>query len=170
LDSISEFRVLTNNFDPEYGNYNGGIVNVVTKSGSDQSHGNVFEFLRNTALDARNYFAPERAVFRQNQFGGTIGGPIKKQKAFFFGDYKGTRTTQGVDTGLIPVPTSLQRAGDFSADPSDLTGTVNGNYWAGLLSQRLGYPVTAGEPYYRSGCTSSSQCVLPNAIIPQRAR
>src|SRR5215510_12315869 len=169
LDSISEFRVLTNNFDPEYGNYNGGIVNVVTKSGSDQFHGNAFEFLRNTALDARNYFAPERAAFRQNQFGATIGGPIKKQKAFFFGDYQGTRTTQGVDTGLIPVPTSLQRAGDFSADPSDLTGKVNGNYWAGLLSQRLGYPVTAGEPYYRSGCTSPSQCVLPNAVIPQRA-
>src|SRR5262249_60926081 len=93
LDSIEEFRLLTNNFDPEYGNYNGGIVNVVTKSGSDQFHGNAFEFLRNTALDARNYFAPERAAFRQNQFGGTIGGPIKKQKAFFFGDYQGTRTT-----------------------------------------------------------------------------
>jgi outer membrane receptor for ferrienterochelin and colicin len=64
LDSISEFRVLTNNFDAEYGNYNGGIVNVVTKSSSDKFHGNAFEFLRNPSLDARNFFAPERAVFR----------------------------------------------------------------------------------------------------------
>jgi hypothetical protein len=169
LDSISEFRVLTNNFDPEYGNYNGGIINVVTKSGSDQFHGNAFEFLRNTSLDARNFFAPERAAFRQNQFGGTLGGPIKKQQVFFFGDYQGTRTTQGIDTGLIPVPTFAQRTGDFSGDTSDLKGAVNGNYWAGVLSQRLGYPVRAGEPYYTPGCASSAQCVLPNALIPQKA-
>src|SRR5262249_30638359 len=73
LDSIHEFRVLTNNFDAEYGNYAGGIVNVVTKSGANQVHGSGFEFLRNTALDARNFFSPERGFFRQNQFGGTIG-------------------------------------------------------------------------------------------------
>src|SRR6201999_2900114 len=82
LDSIQEFRVLTNNFDPEYGNYNGGMVNVVTKSGSDQFHGDAFEFLRNTDLDARNYFDHARGVFRQNQFGGTLGGPIRKSKLF----------------------------------------------------------------------------------------
>ena len=69
LDSIEEFRLLTNNFDPEYGNYNGGIVNVVTRSGSDRLHGSGFEFLRNTRLDARNYFSPERAAFSQNQPG-----------------------------------------------------------------------------------------------------
>ena len=71
LDSIAEFRVLTNNFDPEYGNYNGGMINVVTKSGSNAFHGGGFEFLRNTALDAKNYFDATRGVFRQNQFGGT---------------------------------------------------------------------------------------------------
>ncbi len=168
LDSILEFRVLTNNFDAEYGNYNGGIINVVTKSGSDQFHGNLFEFLRNTSLDARNFFASERAAFRQNQFGGTIGGPIRKQKIFFFGDYQGTRTTQGVDTGLIPVPTFQQRAGDFSDAVSDLTGSVNGSYWANLLSQKLGYTVSPGERYYTAGCTSSAQCVFPNAVIPAR--
>ena len=96
LDSIEEFRLLTTNFDPEYGNYNGGMVNVVTKSGSDSFHGNGFEFLRNTVLDAKNYFADTRGVFRQNQFGGTVGGPIKRQKLFFFADYQGTRTEQGV--------------------------------------------------------------------------
>jgi hypothetical protein len=109
LDSIEEFRLLTNNFDPEYGNYNGGIVNVVTKSGSDRLHGNLFEFFRNTHLDARNYFSPERAAFEQNQPGGTVGGPIKKGKIFFFGDYQATRTTQGIETGNIPVPSLAER-------------------------------------------------------------
>jgi outer membrane receptor for ferrienterochelin and colicin len=76
LDSIEEFRVLTNKFDPQYGNYNGGIVNVITKSGSDLFHGGAFEFFRNTALDARNYFSPERAAFNLNQPGGTLGGRL----------------------------------------------------------------------------------------------
>jgi hypothetical protein len=168
LDSISEFRVLTNNFDPEYGNYNGGMINVVTKSGSSSFHGNAFEFLRNTALDARNFFASERAIFRQNQFGGTLGGPIIKQKIFFFGDYEGTRTKQGVDTGLIPVPSDAQRAGNFSDIASALTGTVNGSFWANQLSTKLGYAVTPGEQYYTTGCTTTSQCVFPNAVIPSK--
>src|SRR4029078_10422591 len=113
LDSIAEFRILTNNFDAEYGNYSGGIVNVVTKSGGNQLHGNAFEFLRNTSLDARNFFSPERSFYRQNQFGGTIGGPIRQNKVFYFGDYQGTRTNQGVDTGLIPVPSVANRSGNF---------------------------------------------------------
>ena len=87
LDSIVQFRVLTNNFDPEYGNYNGGMVTVVTKSGSDAFHGSAFEFFRNTALDARGYFDPTRSAFEQNQFGGTIGGPVRHDKIFFFTDY-----------------------------------------------------------------------------------
>jgi hypothetical protein len=169
LDSISEFRVLTNNFDPEYGNYNGGMINVITKSGADAFHGNAFEFLRNTALDARNFFAPTRADFRQNQFGGTLGGPIRKQQIFFFGDYQGTRTTEGVDSGLISVPTDQQRAGNLNDIARDLTGNVNGNFWANQLSQKLGYAVSAGEPYYRPGCVTTAQCVFPNALIPTRA-
>ncbi len=104
LDSIAEFRILTNNFDAEYGEFSGGQINVVTKSGTNAFHGDVFEFLRNTDLDARNYFSPTRGAFDQNQFGGTFGGPIRKNKIFFFGDYQGTRSTQGVDTGQIPVP------------------------------------------------------------------
>jgi hypothetical protein len=169
LDSIEEFRVLTNNFDPQYGNYNGGIVNVVTKSGSDQFHGDAFEFFRNTALDARNYFSPERARFEQNQPGGTIGGPLKRGKLFFFADYQATRTTQGVETGLIPVPSMAERAGNFAGVADSLTGTVNGQYWANLLSGKLGYPVSPGERYYMPGCTSPSQCVFPNAVIAAQA-
>jgi outer membrane receptor for ferrienterochelin and colicin len=104
LDSIAEFRILTSNFDAEYGEHSGGQINVVTKSGSNEFHGDGFEFLRNTNLDARNYFSPMRGAFDQNQFGGTFGGPIRKNRIFFFADYQGTRLTQGVDTGQIPVP------------------------------------------------------------------
>ncbi len=169
LDSIREFRVLTSNFDAEYGNFSGGQVLVTTKSGTNELHGSGFEFLRNTALDARSFFAADRAQFDRNQFGGTIGGPIRKDRVFFFADYQGARMTQGVDTGLISVPSLANRSGDFSANANALSGTVNGQYWAGLLSQRLGYGVSPGEPYYTPGCASSGQCVFPNARIPQRA-
>jgi hypothetical protein len=169
LDSIAEFRVLTNNFDAEYGNHNGGVVNVVTKSGANALHGTAFEFLRNTALDARNFFSPERSFYRQNQYGGTLGGPIKKNKIFFFADYQGTRTSQGIDTGLISVPSLADRSGNLMDQAASLTGSVGGPYFANLLSQKLGYAVSANEPYYTPGCTSSAQCVFPNAIIPQQA-
>ncbi len=154
LDSIEEFRVLTNNFDPEYGNYNGGVVTVVSKAGNSQFHGSAFEFFRDTALDARGYFDPTRSAYKQNQFGGTIGGPIRKDKIFFFTDYQATRTTQGISTGNISVPTLAQRGGAFD----DLTGSVSGPYLASLLTQKLGYIVSSGEPYTQ---------VFPNGIIPQ---
>jgi hypothetical protein len=169
LDSISEFRVLTSNFDAEYGNYSGGLVTVVTKSGSNSIHGSAFEFLRNTDLDARGFFDPTRAPFIQNQFGGTLGGPVKKDKIFFFADYQGTRNIQGIETGLLPVPSLADRTGDLSDLASSLTGTVQGAYMASLLTQRLGYAVSNGEPFYTPGCGSSSQCVLPNAVIPESA-
>ena len=160
LDSVDEFRVLTNNFDPEYGNYNGGMVTVITKSGSDAFHGNAFEFMRNTALDARGYFDASREPFRQNQFGGTLGGPVKHQKVYFFGDYQGTRTNEGVETGLISVPSIQDRSGDLSDVAGSLTGKVSGSYIANLLSAKLHYGVTAGEPYSQ---------VFPNAVIPTSA-
>src|SRR6516162_7878077 len=169
LDSIGEFRVLTNNFDPEYGNYDGGMVTVVTRSGADQFHGDAFEFLRNTVLDARGYFDPNRPNFQQNQFGGTLGGPIKHQTVYFFADYQGTRTNEGVATGLISVPSLEDRAGNLSDIASSLAGTVSGAYLANLLTQKLSYPVSAGEPYHKTRCTTSSSCVFPSAVIPQRA-
>ena len=122
LDSIQEFRVLTNNFDPEYGNYNGGMINVITKSGNDAFHGTAFEFLRNTDLDAKNYFDATRGLFRQNQFGGTVGGPIKKQKFFFFTDYQGTRTVEGITSPASQVLSGQERSGNFSDAESTLTG------------------------------------------------
>ena len=169
LDAIAEFRIVTSNFDAEYGEFSGGQISVVTKSGSNEFHGNAFEFLRNTDLDARNYFSPTRGAFRQNQFGGTIGGPIRHDKAFFFADYQGTRQTQGIDTGNISVPSNADRTGNLSDLAANLTGTVSGPYFAGLLAQELGYSVVPGEPYYVPGCANPAQCVFPNAIIPQRA-
>lgn len=169
LDSIAEFRVLTSNFDAEYGNYSGGLISVVTKSGANQLHGSAFEFLRNTDLDARGFFDPSRAPFIQNQFGGTIGGPIKNDKIFFFADYQSTRNIQGIESGLLPVPSLADRTGNLSDLASALTGTVQGSYAASLLAQRLGYAVSTGEAYYTPGCNNPAQCVFPNAVIPQRA-
>jgi hypothetical protein len=176
LDSIAEFRIITNNFNAEYGNFSGGQVNVVTKSGTNKFSGNIFEFLRNTDLDAKNYYSTQRGVFIQNQFGGTFGGPIKKDKVFFFADYQGTRQIVG-QTQNFPVPSLSDRTGDLSDESTAFSGsgsggtasTVNGAYWASVLSQRLGYAVSQGEPYYTDGCSSNSACVFPNAVIPQSA-
>ncbi len=169
LDAIDEFRIITSNFDAEYGEFSGGQINVITKSGSNGFHGNAFEFLRNTDLDARNYFSPTRGAFRQNQFGGTFGGPIRRDRIFFFTDYQGTRQTQGIDTGTISVPSNADRLGNLSDLSSNLTGVVGGPYFANLLTQKLGYGVTPGESYYVPGCANSTQCVFPNAVIPQTA-
>ncbi len=178
LDAIAEFRVVTSNFDAEYGEFSGGQVSVVTKSGSNGLHGSAFNFLRNTDVDARNYFSPTRGVYQQNQFGGTLGGPIRHDKVFYFVDYQGTRQAQGIDTGEISVPSAADRTGNLS-DMVDsngnslLTGAVGGPYFASLLTQKLGYTVTQGEPYYFNGCSPSDahagQCVFANAQIPQSA-
>ena len=156
LDSIDSFRVLTSNFDAEYGNSSGGQVLVTTKSGGDKIHGTVFEFLRNTSLDARNYFSADRAAYRQNQYGATVGGPSRWKSLHWFADYQGTRLTEGIDTGDIAVPSLAERTGDFTQVP--LTGSVNGDYWAAQLSAKLGRTVTAGEPYTQ---------VFPTGQIPQ---
>ncbi|HUB52714.1 MAG TPA: TonB-dependent receptor, partial [Terracidiphilus sp.] len=174
LDAIAEFRIVTGNFDAEYGEYSGGQISVVTKRGSNQFHGSAFEFLRNTDVDARNYFSPTRGVFQQNQFGGTIGGPISHDKLFYFADYQGTRQNQGIDTGNIAVPSNADRTGNLfdmgnSAAGNLLTGAVSGPYLASLLANKLDYAVAAGEPYYTPGCTQASQCVFPNAVIPKSA-
>ena len=169
LDSIQQFRVLTNNFDSEYGNYNGGMINVVTKSGSNALHGDAFEFLRNTDLDARNYFDAARGLFRQNQFGGVVGGAIRKNKLFFFVDYQGTRTVEGITSPETSVPSQQDRTGNLSDMASTLTGNVSGSYIASLLTKELGYSVTQGESYYTPNCSSTAACVFPNAVIPTRS-
>src|SRR6266851_6381166 len=110
-DSIEEFRVLTNTFDAEYGRNSGSVVNVVTKSGTNQLHGNLYEFFRNTVLNANPYcftavqgIPCDKPKFNQNQFGGTLGGPIVKDRTFFFTSYEGRRIRQGIPSPLVFVP------------------------------------------------------------------
>ena len=159
LDSIAEFRILTSNTDAEYCNYSGGLINVVTKSGGNALHGSAFEFLRNTALDAKSFFSTQRSIFQQNQYGGTLGGPIKHNKLFFFADYQGQHTKQGQDTGVVAVPSLANRTGNFS-DSKPFTGVVNGPFLAQSLSKLLGYQVTSGELFSQ---------VFPGNVIPQSA-
>ena len=190
LDSIEEFRIITNNFDAEYGNYSGGQVNVVTKSGTNSLHGSVFEFNRNTAFNARNYFSPagDAPKLIQNQFGAVVGGPIKRDKLFFFVDYQGTRRIFAPTvSAAVPDGTFLNN-GDYQLSPtesSDLAtgatnaaagisaaGAVQGQQLATNLSSALGYGVNVNEPYYFAGCTSGTgpnPCVFPNAIVPKAA-
>lgn len=158
LDSVAEFRLITNTFDAEYGRFSGAVMNAITKSGTNGFHGTAFEFLRNSDMDARGFFDPTRGLLKRNQFGYAVGGPAIKNKVFWFTDYQGTRETAGGSTGLVPVLTSAERGGNLS--DQTLSGVVSGPYWAQVLSQRLGYTVTANEPY-----TS----VFPGNIIPTRA-
>src|SRR6202046_5399202 len=177
LDSIAEFRILTNNTDAEYGNYAGAQINVVTKAGTNQWHGNVFEFLRNTDLDAKNYFDVNgRGAYNQNQFGGTFGGPIIRDKIFFFADYQGNRLIQGVTQLINGAPTAALESGNLTSVESSFinqngqaTSFVNGAAWASQLTTQLGQPVTAGEPYFVAGCTTAAQCVFPNARLSPTA-
>ncbi len=175
IDSVEEFRLITNSFDAEYGKFSGSVMNAITKSGTNSIHGTLFEFLRNDKFDSTKYFDDSVAELRQNQFGYAIGGPLWKNKIFWFTDYQGTRIVNGASTGAVQVPTVAERGGDFSANSSDLGGNVKGANWASILTSRLGYTVSsagAGEPYYFPGCTSnnpSGGCVFPNAVIPTTA-
>jgi hypothetical protein len=140
VDAIEEFRVQTGNFSAEYGFSAGTNINVQLKSGTNQFHGSVFEFIRNDAVDARNYFrvAPLRKnILRQNQFGATIGGPIRRNKTFFFFSYEGLRSTAETPS-LQFVLTPAQRNGDFSA----YAGTLRNPYTGGTYASKQ-IPVNA---------------------------
>jgi hypothetical protein len=116
IDAIQEFKVLTYNYSAEWGTRGGPTVLVNTKSGTDELHGSVFEFFRNTDLDARSFFATNVEKFNLNQFGFAVGGPIKKDKVFFFADFEQKDQRHGIPfTGI--VPTAAMRTGDFSRDP-----------------------------------------------------
>jgi hypothetical protein len=113
IDAISQFRIITHNANAEFGNALGSTTNLVTRSGTNELHGTLWEFLRNDAVDANNYFAQTKEPLKQNQFGATVGAPIKRDKAFVFGFYEGFRNRQG-ESALTTVPSVKQRAGDFS--------------------------------------------------------
>ncbi len=170
-DSIEEFRVLTNTFDAEYGRNSGSIVNVVTKSGTNSFHGNVYEFFRNKVLNANGYcFSADgcpKPQFNQNQFGGTFGGPIKKDRTFFFASYEGRRIRQGVPSPAVTVPLAQERPSatqafsDFSAE-SPFSGTLNNAF---ALNQRPNCTTALGAaPNIPDGQLYSD--LFPGNIIP----
>src|SRR3954470_18694217 len=113
VDAMQEFKVVANNYSAEYGHSTGGIVTMATRSGTNQYHGSVFESLQNDAFNARNFFAVRRSPVRLNQYGGTLGGPIRKDKTHFFVTWEQTRQLTSFDT-TSTVPTLLNRIGDFS--------------------------------------------------------
>jgi Carboxypeptidase regulatory-like domain len=158
-DSIEEFRVLSNTFDAEYGRNSGAVINVVTKSGTNNWHGSVYEFLRNQAFNAKGYLDLRRADDKQNQFGGTFGGPIKKDRTFFFASYEGRRVVHGISSDAVTVPTAAERAGDFSASPFDPTAVIGTQTFADILNHRPGCVSGAfvGENY---------SALFPNSKIP----
>ena len=165
-DTIAEFRVLTNTFDAEYGRNSGSVVNVVTKSGTNNLHGNVFEFFRNTKLNANPYCFTgvdgvpcDKPQFNQNQFGGTFGGPIKKDETFFFVSYEGRRIRQGIPSSLVFVPTAAERPSatqpysDFSAE-TPFPGILGSAFplqqrpgCAQAISNQSGVTLADGVPY-----------------------
>src|SRR5579872_6106886 len=148
VDAIEEFKVQTSNYSAEFGRSGGAVINATIKSGTNAFHGTVFEFLRNSALDARGFFeSPDqpKAPFKQNQFGGTLGGPIKKDKAFFFVDYEGTRI-HSATTDFATIPTAAERTGNFS----DILGTQSmtcGPDGTSPCVDALGRPVFTNEIY-----------------------
>ena len=128
-DATQEFRVITNNFDAQYGFAPGAVVTIQTKSGANDFHGGIFEFLRNNDLNAGNYFSHAVDPLKRNQFGGYLGGPIQKDKLFFFGNYQQTNASTLTGTNTTFTPTAAFLAGDFSAVPKTLSApfhTVNG--------------------------------------------
>jgi len=125
VDAIAEFRILTQSAPPEFGGTGGATTSVVTRSGSNRLRGGLYEFVRNDAFDAKGYFAEKTEKLEQNQFGGTVGGPLKQDRAFFFGYYEGLRNTQGVTTSAT-VPTAAERRGDFSGMSTPLLNLAAG--------------------------------------------
>ena len=183
-DAIEEFRVITNTFDAEYGRNSGSVVNVVTKSGTNDFHGDVYEFFRNDILNTRGYFdkldSPGAPTpdYKQNQFGATLGGPIKKDKTFIFGSYEGNRLRQGISSGAVAFPTGANVLGDFSDGPT-FTGTLVDPAFADILANRttggsamncqaavLAQDGAAFDPLPAGGVLFSS--IFPNNVIPSQ--
>src|SRR6202453_4082838 len=152
-DSIEEFRVLTNTFDAEYGRNSGSVVNVVTKSGTNAVHGDFYEFIRNDALNTRGYFDPFLLDYKQNQFGATLGAPIKKDKTFIFGSYEGNRLIQGISSGTVVLPS---------------TDEVNGNFggpFQGAIGDKNFAQVVQGRPGCTAALTPNGAAALNQAAL-----
>ncbi len=161
-DAVAEFKILTNNYTAEFGRTSGGIVNQAIKYGSNSFHGDVFEFLRNDDLNARNYFAISNPPYKRNIFGGTLGGPVKRDKLFFFTSYQGIQRHEGQNVAQQTVLSPAQRTGDFSSDldsGTQLYDPISGNPYlnnqvpvnpiiANYISKYLPLPNIAGTDLF----------------------
>jgi hypothetical protein len=174
-DTIEEFRVITNSFDAEYGRNSGAVVNVVTKSGTNDFHGSIFEFFRNKALNAKGFYDPKKPDFQQNQFGAVLGGPIKKDKTFFFASYEGRRIKQGISSNPVPLLTNDQlTTGNFSGgDPNaNFAGALTSGLVAQSLQTRCGTALSPTANTALTGLIASGSGsvpyanIFPNATIP----
>jgi len=178
-DAVEEFRVITNTFDAEYGRNSGSVVNVITKSGTNTFHGNIYEYFRNTVLDSRGYPDTSKPQLNQNQFGGTFGGPIKKDRTFFFLSYEGRRIRAGQPGQLLNVPTTQEFGGNFSAQGPFAGGISPGGFVAQVLDGRSGCDAALGLPANgianniptdpSTGLTDWSS-VFPSGVIPTQCQ
>src|SRR5262249_34781406 len=130
LDAVREFKILTGTYSAEYGRQAGGQIMVTTQSGTNAFHGSIWEFHRNSALDARNFFTPQKPGFRRHQFGGVLGGPIKKDRTFFFAAYEGQRRGQQ-EASLATVPSAAFKNGDFSLLATSIRDPLTGSAFSG---------------------------------------
>ncbi len=165
-DAVQEFRISTNNVSPEFGRFAGGVINLASKSGSNVFHGSAYEYLRNTAFNANNYFATTKPGFHQNQFGGAISGPIKKDKTFFLFTWEKFRVRVGVPT-VTTVPSAAMKAGDFSAagipkiyDPLTVCGKY-GN--PACATDSSGNPIYTRQQFSYNGVAN---VIAPNRLDP----
>jgi len=180
VDAMQEFQVVANNYSAEHGHSTGGIVLMSTRAGTSEYHGSLFESLQNDVLNARNFFAPTRQPIRLNQFGASFGGPIRKDKTFFFATWEQTRQLIS-DTTVSTVPTLMNRAGDFSDlrsssgapvliyDPSTTSGTSRQAFPGNRIpSERLDPVAVAALNYFplpnRAGTATNSEAVQTRCI------
>jgi hypothetical protein len=166
-DSVDEFRVITNTFDAEYGRNSGSVVNVITKSGTNNFHGDLFEYFRNTVLDAQGYFNTTRPQWNQNQYGGTFGGPIKKDSTFFFLSYEGRRIREGIPGPVLNVPTLAERGGDFSGVGGFANGgQISDAFVASVLNARSSGGTNCPNAISALGGTAPAAGVAWSSIFP----
>jgi Carboxypeptidase regulatory-like domain/TonB dependent receptor len=162
-DSVQEFKVQTQSFSAEFGKNAGSTINLTTKQGTNQFHGSAFEFLRNNNMDARNFFSAERPAYQRNQFGGYIGGPIRKNKTFFFGGYEALRERKGLTySGQVPTPAMLK--GDFSA----LLSQPDPN--TGKTPYQIIDPLSCDNPPFGGTCQAFPGNIIPASRISDVAK
>ena len=163
-DSIAEFRLLTNSFSAEYGKFTGAVMNTVTRSGTNRIHGDLFEFYRNQGFNAYSWFNPTKPELKRHQYGGVVGGPILKDKLFFFTDYQQTRQVAGLSTGNLLVMSNDERNGIFS--DSILNKPVQGAAWAQTLMNRGGGTIVPNVTTYNQLGTATTTTDNTGASVP----